>query len=249
MNKIPKYCYINGCSWTYGDSLKDPVNENFSVQFSKNLQFEQCINDSQCGGSNHRIVRTTLNFLLANKDHWDDLLVIIGWSCPHRIETWSDYSKEWLWINQYRQSEHSEKGHKARLHYQNFWNEINAYTDYFRDVITLQSFLKQNNIKYYMFRSFAFQNPLTNKFFGLDSDHEQFYQYVQSKSIPEEYVTAIDSVLFPSFINFTDTFHDVIKNHVRSDNRTFMQHYPVHPNKEEHALFAEYLTKKIKELI
>ena len=73
MSQIPKYCYINGCSWTYGESLKDPINENFSVQFSKNLQFEQCINDSQCGGSNHRIVRTTLNFLLANKDHWDEL--------------------------------------------------------------------------------------------------------------------------------------------------------------------------------
>lgn len=249
MDKKISYCYVNGCSWTYGETLKDPKNESFLTQFGKNLNIDVCINDSQCGGSNHRIVRTTLNFLLANKEHWEDLLVVIGWSCPHRIEMWSDYSNEWLWINQYRQSEKlTEKGHKARLYYQNFWNEINAYTDYFRDVITLQNFLKQNNIKYYMFRSFAFQNPLTNAVYGENADYTQFYQLINNKLISENCIHSIDKNLFPSFIDFKDTFHWVIKDHVRNDNKTFQQHYPSHPNKEEHAIFADYLTTKIKEL-
>lgn len=248
MSNSPKYCYVNGCSYTYGDTLSDPANENFSVKFSKNLNFVDCVNDSQCGGSNHRIVRTTLNFLLNNKDCWDDLLVIIGWTCPHRIELWSDYSHEWLWINQYRQSEYSEKGHKARLYYQNIWNEVNAYTDYFLNVITLQSFLKLHNIKYYMFRSFAFQNPLTNKFYGNDADFEQYYQHVKNKFIPEDYIDSVDKILFPSFVHFEKTWHGVIKDHIRTDGRTFAQHYPVHPNKEEHEIFADYLTEEIKQI-
>lgn len=247
-NKLSRILYVNGCSWTYGEDLKNPPQEVFSTNLKNIFPFEECINDSQCGGSNHRIVRRTINFLLENKEYWDDLFILIGWTCMHRTEFWSDFNKEWLWVNQYRQSENSEKGHKARVFYQNLWNETEAFTDYFLSVLELQSFLKLNNIKYYMFRSFAFQNPQTNEFFGGDQDLELYKKLVRENLIPKTYLDAIDSKYFPSFVNFEKSWHWVINNHIREDGRTFKEHYPAHPNKKEHHIFSEWVEKEIKEI-
>jgi hypothetical protein len=244
MNK-PNAIYINGCSWTYGDGLENPEQENFSVNLKKIYGADECINDSQRGGSNDRIARTTINFLLANKDHWDDLLVVIGWSCPHRTEFWSDMQSEWEWINQYRQGERSEKGLKARAYYGTIWNETQAFTNYYMNVITLQSFFKANNIKYFMFRSFGFQNPMTNLQYGGDADWNLYNSLVNKGNIPDTYVDSIDTEYFESFVKFENTWHSIIKKNVRHDGRTFNEHYPVHPDKQEHIIFSEWLNKKL----
>ena len=248
MKKIPRVLYINGCSWTYGDGLEDPQNDNFSNKLTKIFPFEECINDSQCGGSNHRIVRKTINFLLENKDYWDDLFVLVGWTCVNRTEFWSDFDKKWLWVNEWRQSEHSEKGHKARLFYENLWNETESFVDYFLSVLELQSFLKLNNIKYYMFRSFAFQNPINHAYLGGDEDFKFYEKLVNGGSIPNTYSDAIDFKYFPSFINFKKSWHWVINDNKREDGKTFAEHYPVHPNKDEHNIFSEWIEKEIKKV-
>ena len=40
----------------------------------------------------------------------------------------------------------------------------------------------------------------------------------------------------------------IIQNNVREDGRTFREHYPVHPNKDEHDMWAKQIQKEIEVL-
>jgi len=109
----------------------------------------------------------------------------------------------------------------------------------------LQSFFKANNIKYFMFRSFGFQNPMTNLQYGGDGDWNLYNSLVNKGNIPDTYVDSIDTEYFESFVKFENTWHSIINKNVRHDGRTFNEHYPVHPDKQEHIIFSEWLNKKL----
>jgi len=74
-----KYLYANGCSWTCDGPKPWPsfLGEKLSVEV---------INDSKGGGSNDRIFRTTTNFLVENQDILNELIVVIGFTWPTRLE-------------------------------------------------------------------------------------------------------------------------------------------------------------------
>ena len=144
---------------------------------------------------------------------------------------------------------------------------------YFNNVILLQNFLKSNNIDYYFFRSFAFEDPYTHQHYGYSgllqsglevlkgklgiptnpkksdySDEEVWKHWVKAGWIPKGWEDAIDLELFPSFVDYDRTFQYHIQDNVRDDGRTFREHYPVHPNKDEHGIWAKQIQKEIEAL-
>ena len=73
---------FNGCSFVWGDELKDPMNTRFSKLFSEQLGMIE-VNLSLRGGSNERIYRTTLDYLQNNPN---PETVVIVWSGIDRFE-------------------------------------------------------------------------------------------------------------------------------------------------------------------
>ena len=80
------------------------------------------------------------------------------------------------------------------------------------------------------------------------SDEEIWTKYVTAGWFPTNWKKAIDLELFPSFVNYDRTFQYHIQDNVRDDGRTFREHYPVHPNKDEHDIWAKQIQKEIEAL-
>ena len=280
MNK--KLLVTNGCSWVYGDKLENPSTDNFAVTLGRNTQFEKVQNLAIKKGSNRRIARVTIHWLLEHQDEWDDMFVLIGWTgAVDRPEFFSPFQKKWIPINNWNIKEDRHLKNKqqeqdrdmARAYYELHWSELGSFQDYFNNVILLQNFLKSNNIDYYFFRSFAFEDPYRQKHYGYSgllqsglnalkgkfgipgnpkkadySDEEIWSKYVMAGWFPNNWKKAIDLELFPSFVDYDKTFQYHIQENVRDDGRTFREHYPVHPNKDEHDIWAKQIQKEIEAL-
>jgi hypothetical protein len=113
-NGLPiAHIYTNGCSWTYGNGIQhDPKLVN-----GRNMMYHEVmphawpqklgnivgcnvINEASGGGSNHRMVRMTCDFLKkypANKR--ENLLVILGWTSLERDEIYLTHDHKKHWIN------------------------------------------------------------------------------------------------------------------------------------------------------
>ena len=155
-----KTLVTNGCSWVYGDKLKNPNTDNFAATLAKNSWFDQMYNLSIKKGSNHRISRTTIHWLLEHKEMWDDIFVLIGWTgAVDRPEFFSQFQQKWVAINNWnikpdkyiKSEEDKQDRDMAEKYYEYHWSELSSFQDYFNNVILLQNFLKSNNIKYYFF--------------------------------------------------------------------------------------------------
>ena len=85
----------NGDLWRLG-KRPHPDNERVSWGYKlSNLLKCSYINDSESASSNFRILRTTRQWILDNREFWPDLLVIVQWS------TWE--REEWLIDGEYYQ--------------------------------------------------------------------------------------------------------------------------------------------------
>ena len=280
MNK--KMLVTNGCSWVYGDTLKNPRMDNFATTLATSGGFNGVQNLSIKKGSNARISRVTIHWLLEHQSEWDDIFVLIGWTgAIDRPEFFSPMQQKWIPINNWnikedhhlKSTEEEQDRDMAKAYYELHWSELGSFQDYFNNVILLQNFLKSNNIDYYFFRSFAFEDPYHKSHYGYNrllesglnalkgklgipvnpkkaeySDEEVWKAYIDSGWFPRNWEDAIDLELFPSFVDYDRTFQYHIQDNVREDGRTFREHYPVHPNKKEHDMWAEQIQKEIEKL-
>ena len=121
-----KYLYVNGDSYTYGmddNNFGVPILNRWSTLVAKEFDLQE-VNDSENGSSNQEIVDRTLNWFENNKDKWDDILVLIGWSISVRQnKSWKDNEK--LYAN----SDYYKFSYEMKNH-----------------ILLLQSFFKSNNI-------------------------------------------------------------------------------------------------------
>lgn len=107
-------------------------------------------NDAAPGGSNTRIVRTSTDWIAANK--YSNLFVVIGWTSPTRIELWNnDYN-----IHRQHLLNFTKFYTKDDVKFYNkFWqdnhNDYDKLDNFFHQVLLFQSFLKQNRIPYLFF--------------------------------------------------------------------------------------------------
>ena len=159
---------VNGCSFSAGSTMQGNVPWIWPMIISEN--FSEVHNISKAGGSNDRILRTTMNFC---KKNMEDYLVIIQWTSTFRHEY---YSNQYGWlnitcnvgdsnvtqlINESNKHNNSievtdEKGNiitnEFMLDALNdemlYLTSINDYNvRYLRNVLTLQYFLEKKNIQ------------------------------------------------------------------------------------------------------
>lgn len=181
--------YINGCSFVLGAGLPDchlgptEIKSSLGNLLNDSFNFKEYYNDSRSGCSNDRIRRKTIEYLLKNKNKWDDMLVVIGWTQFTRFEmideweinnkrTYSNSGPQGEDDNYIQLSSGIERtvrfglgqdgraddlGVNTKEHWKNFYtrhyNIDDRYDKYLDNILYLQSFLKVNNIKYVMFDS------------------------------------------------------------------------------------------------
>ena len=163
-----KYLYTNGCSYSAGHGLENEVEERYSKFLADKFGAED-INQSEGGGSNQRIFRTTYDWISKNArkpNKLKDTVFVIQLTYPVRNEIWVDR----IWRDEDGNTSHwfgAQFGHdgytawesherdtsvdKDELNYNYVPDDVTSSDISWRYVISLQSFFKSNNIRYIFF--------------------------------------------------------------------------------------------------
>jgi hypothetical protein len=149
--KPPMILYVNGDSFCGDGPEQIEHGKTFGELLAKkyNLDIEE---DWKGGSSNHRIYRTTVNYIMSNQSKLQDTLFLIGWTKPTRFEIYDSVNKLYI-----------QKGHIDFYHKINeFWKEyIKLFVDvkqmkeeYIQMIFSLQSILQNYNCNYLFYNSF-----------------------------------------------------------------------------------------------
>jgi hypothetical protein len=125
-----------------GAGLQDYTRQTAIHLLAEELNCEY-FNNAIDGGSNQRIVRTTIDWLLENNDKWNEVLVLIGWTGILRYEI--QQGKKWKQMKSYD------------------GNPDEMLSKYLDSILYLQLFLEANNIKYIFWNTFTENLEKKNK--------------------------------------------------------------------------------------
>jgi hypothetical protein len=146
-----KYLFANGCSFTYGDELKNKFDDRWSYILSNKLNLEE-INIAHDGASNDRILRSTIDWISYNTDKLKDTFFIIGWTGPERWEEWLDASISKFNVQGYKPNcKLTEYGRGGKYYMLNFYHPAIRMLEAYRTILTLQQILKSYNCKFLFF--------------------------------------------------------------------------------------------------
>lgn len=227
--------YTIGDSVCWGAELKNKQTERFSHHISKQLNLIDC-NNSTAGVSNDYIFRHTIRDVshwLDTKELWseetdwvsvDDVFVLIGWTAPTRFEWWNGnkYEQERLWVGYDKWGDPDQDRTTEDEFVLNQTQLLPSYIRTINQILSLQSFLIQHNIKHYMFNVFydyEWIGEPDNKIdeFGRDKNQYSFEQMYR---------------LLPT--SFTgDTMYDIIQEYGFLPRK--------HPTKKAHEMWSNYL--------
>lgn len=159
--------YANGCSMTYGYELADHPETHICLdndyreahawprRLAARIGCPKVVNDSIPGGSNDRILRTTirwiLDFLAAKGDAGRiSLLVVVGWSDPMRREYFID--GEWKQAIPYHNYPDQPSLNRLNAVYREVaWNDHESACRFATQVLALQAFLQFHGIRFLFF--------------------------------------------------------------------------------------------------
>lgn len=156
--------YCNGDSWAWGAELGDESEEYRSTHAFPGLLSSHynlpVINAATPGGSNQRIVRTTVEDVSRLLKSGQRPLVIIAWTLIHRFEFFGQEKQQWINFSSSIQGKEKQLAEKIWTEYSSDdTNVINFLTQ----VILLESFLKKNNVPYIMLNTFNTKTDLLNE--------------------------------------------------------------------------------------
>ncbi|MBF0145340.1 MAG: hypothetical protein HQL84_05655 [Magnetococcales bacterium] len=159
--------YANGCSMTYGYELiddpethvclDDPYREGHAwpSRLAHRLGGGRVVNDSIPGGSNDRILRTTIRWVLDFLDAEGEagrerLLVVIGWSDPMRREFFID--GHWKQVIPYHDYPDLPALNRLNTVYREVaWNDHESACRFATQVLALQAFLQRYGVRFLFF--------------------------------------------------------------------------------------------------
>jgi len=157
--------YANGCSYTTGCELEGPhigdskynKDRAWPAILGKNLGATEVINEAKAGGSNDRIIRTSLDWILSNRSK-EKLLVVIGWTDPYRTEIKIDGTYHHICSALQRKSNKILK--EAHRHFTTYYcDDSYAQPKKVHQVILMQDFLKLRKINYFFFNAILSVQP------------------------------------------------------------------------------------------
>ena len=149
---------FNGCSLTWGDELKNRLEERYSTLVSNYYQAEH-VNLSDCGRSNDAITRTTMQWF-ADGNTTD--LAIIQWSIISRFEGYDDLNKRYIHVT-------VDKKSKWDAYYKQYYYDQLGIDCLYKNYYLLEQYFIKNNIKYF----FMFHD-CWNQFMDIDSVWKHF---------------------------------------------------------------------------
>tara|TARA_B100000902_G_scaffold282790_1_gene268817 strand:+ start:236 stop:913 length:678 start_codon:yes stop_codon:yes gene_type:complete len=129
---------FSGCSFTFGDELKDPFNERFSTIVSNHYGCNH-FNLSECGYSNDAIVRKTIKYLESNKPD----AVCIQFTVPSRLEYFTNRGQIENWSVQ-----HPRSRTNVNRYYISVYNKIMGCENIWKNIFLFDSYCKSKDIKY-----------------------------------------------------------------------------------------------------
>jgi hypothetical protein len=241
---MKKVLYTNGDSYTFGDELLKPRINAWPYELGHKLKCDKVVNHGASGGSNQRIFRTTIEWLLKyinDGGSTEDLIVVIGWTNPDRVEFRCDVDfKKILNDDSDKYDDENLKfstdTHKVYTSIipnisKNRFGEIHElYIKYLYDreqcldttasyMYHIQEFLKTHNIKYLFFMSF---NDFTHE---MNSYDILLWNFIDKEQFIDDYTM--------------DKY--VINNKVKLGNK-------YHPLEEGHRKWTKILLEKINEI-
>jgi len=214
---------VNGCSWTYGAGLKNPVEESWAGLIAKRLNLP-LVNLALPGCGNDSIHRRTYDYIFQNLCFKNNPLVIVAWSQMTRREAWFNETKSYEDIHIGPDSEIDKFNHHQLGHLLEYNTE-----DHCRRTLLFQSSLKAT------LRLFNITHLTT------DYSHNEDSQWKFNETAMD--IKEKNSEMF-NFIH--DRFHlSPFSELVRTVNKLPCGHEDI----EGHNIIAEFVLSKISELI
>jgi len=233
------YIYANGCSYVAGDGLQSNPLKTAIYFLAEELNCE-CFNNAKGGGSNQRIVRTTIDWLLKNKNKWSDVLVLVGWTEFHRYEILNN--ENWIQVSRIdfppEEIQNTIRYENWKSYIANFYNIWRMYNNYLDNILYLQLFLESNNIKYIFWDSIGDFSP-DDDTFRYRNKYKKKWDIINTKN----WVTGGDES-WEKYLKELEKEHDVRVG--TRDKRGILDDF--HPNELGHKFWYEKIKNKVKEL-
>jgi len=245
-----KYLFTNGDSWTWGQGLQEDQSDfnpkgHWPEVLGEKLNLE-VINIAENGSANERILRSTIEWVVDNKDKINETLFIIGWTISDRWEWWSNFKQDWEKCYAPYCLDYEHGGMEYGLSNKWWGNFHREYFDINKmiykttlNMVYLQSFFKFNNLNYLFFDTWdnhfvetdvTYENR--DKVYNPCISHPKLYNELDFDSI----VITEDYKSMDQFIRFIfDDYEDAIEQ------------IHGHPNRKSHQLWTEELYKFIKD--
>jgi len=207
-------------------------------------------------GTNQYVEKRFFNWFGENKDKMDSTFVVVAWSEPNRLLFWNNKKLEWLvsafQINLDNGGEHfkddkiiHEWTYEERKRYvQNFCLNTYAVTNtYIEQIISLQSFLKLNNIPYIMFNSLWGIKQESALYFNRDETIQP--EGLEPNRNRKMWENLVDETYF-----YDKIFRDLTepRENIPPNKDLWMSESDSHPNKKGHKIWSDMLIKFIEEV-
>jgi len=155
--------YANGCSMTYGMELCDDAETGACTddayreahawpgRLAGFLGADEVVNDAVISGSNDRILRTTIQWVLTNIHRLasQPVLVAIGWSGAMRREFYVDAA--YRQVIPYQPHPHADTERLLAVYRDVAWHERECGERLLTQIVALQSFLAAHRIPFLFF--------------------------------------------------------------------------------------------------
>jgi len=226
----------NGCSHTAGAEIEFPMqgkcyDKAWPKHLADMLGYSHT-NLSISGGSQKRIIRTTIefigNYLIEGKD-LKDLFVIVLWPSPYRTELYIPDmpGREGTNWHTFAVGNKYKGFPKDVTNFYKYWvltyDTEQANVSYLLDVITLQSYLKFWKIKYFFYKA-------STNYLSTFDHHQPFQLQIDNKYFPQNQdpFGSYDSVLHRAGFSYSK-----------------VADYP-HFGEDGHMFFAKYMKRMIR---
>jgi len=147
--------YFNGCSFTYGDELKNPKKDAWPSIVSAELS-STFLNDAVSGGTNERTVYKTI----PNIEDYDYFFIAWTWysrfteynpvdNCEINFNPTLQLDPK-LYLSTDIKKNYSKYKNYGESYYKHWFNELYEFKKWLHQIVLLQSFFKDRNKKYLM---------------------------------------------------------------------------------------------------
>ena len=191
----------NGCSHTAGAEIEYPLqgecyDKAWPKKLGEKLSFEHTTNLAISGASDDRVSRTTIEFIgkLKQKSFYDPskLFVVISWPGLYRTEIFNTSNNEggfwddgWMPMVAGNDETYKEQCSRSAYIFYKAWlmrlNHTQETVRFYSNILLLQNFLKQNNIKYLFWNACSSNLPENNPAFYNETDLSRFPFILQKR--------------------------------------------------------------------